>query len=323
MNRRPEILIVSLSNIGDVILTTPVITSLKDKFPDSRMTLVVGPRARGVVEGSRFIDRLVVYDKQASWSRKIEYVRQLREVNYDYVVDLRNSLVPFLVKTQKRSPVIRRFKKNSIKDRHLEILERMGLGPLKQIPFDFYHPEDWDEITQKLRRRRVDLNGGFAVIAPVAASGLKTWKIEGFKKVIEKLLRETKMTFLLAGAEREKNFLEPLAALNPLRVHNLAGETGLKHLAALIDHSEFVLANDSSVMHLALEQKCRVAAVFGPTDPEKSGQKSEKFHAVRENISCSPCERSTCRFSRQACFEDLSPEKVFDACRELIHAEVH
>ena len=48
-----NILVVTLSNIGDVILTTPVITNLAVLYPQARLTVVVGPRARPVLEGSR------------------------------------------------------------------------------------------------------------------------------------------------------------------------------------------------------------------------------------------------------------------------------
>jgi ADP-heptose:LPS heptosyltransferase len=106
-----KILVITLSNFGDVILTTPVIMRLVRKFPEARITVVVGPRAQSVLQRSPDIHKIVVYDKKASLWGKIKFILELRKTKYDWVVDLRNTAIPFLVSCKHRTPLFRKFSK--------------------------------------------------------------------------------------------------------------------------------------------------------------------------------------------------------------------
>jgi heptosyltransferase I len=319
-NEKPggSILIVTLSNIGDVILTTPVISSLAARYPESKITVVVGPRAKNVLESSRKIDRLIVYDKHASLSEKWRFLKQLREESYDLVVDLRNTAIPFLVKNKRRSRLFRKFSSISFREKHLEVLKWLHLNS-DAIPFfDFYNEADEASVHQKILSRGLNPNHGYIVIAPIAASSNKTWNIENFKKVITQLLRDSDLPVFLVGSPKEKSLLEPLISEFPSRIFNFAGETTLPELAALIAKASLVLANDSSILQLAYELDRPAVAIFGPTNWNKSGRQGRNFRTVRFEVACSPCELAQCKFERQTCFEDLQVEDVVKSCFEVL-----
>lgn len=313
-----NILIVTLSNIGDVILTTPVMTAVKKKFPDAKLTVVVGPKAKALLSGSTSVDRVVVYDKKVNLIEKLKFLRELRQERYDWVIDLRNTAIPYLVKTRKRSPMIRLCKELSFRKRHLEILKSMTDDVTDFSAFDFYNPLDEKSAVEKVTAEGVRAKRGWIAVAPVAASELKTWKLDGFKKVIERLLEESEEDIVLVGDKREGEIMEPLVAVNPKRVHNLGGKTTLRELAAIVARASLLLTNDSAVMHLGYEMDRPVVAIFGPTHHQKYGRVGPQFKIVREEIECSPCEQPRCKFERQHCFEDLSAEKVVAACKELL-----
>lgn len=315
---RQKILLITLSNIGDVILTTAVLMALKAEFPQSEVTIVVGPRGKGIFEGSRYVSRLIIYDKHASWFNKIRFVLDLRKESYDKVIDLKNSAVPFLVKAKQRSPLIRFFQEQSLRARHLEILKMMGLQYQNTPVFDFYNEADEKSVLRKLEAKGLREKDGWILIAPMALSELKTWKLSGFAEVIERLLKERPEPIVLSGGERERPFIESLVQINPSRVMSLAGEITLREMAVLIARSALLLSNDSSTMHMGYELNVSVAAIFGPTNAEKAGRKGPRFRIVREEMPCSPCEKPQCRFPRQHCLEDLKAEKVFLACKELL-----
>ncbi len=315
-----RILFITLSNIGDVIVTTPVLSILASKFPDAKITVVSGPRAQGVLQRSRKIDRLIIYNKKASLRQKWKFLKALRTQNYDLVIDLKNTAIPFLVTAGKRSPFIRRYWETNMRARHLEVLKMTGISYSEIPPFDFFREEDEISLLGKLKAKGVAANRNWIVIAPAAASELKTWRFEGFQKVIERLLVEREEDIVLVGDKRERDIAEPLRKINPGRIHNLGGETTLNELAALVSRASLVLANDSAVMHLGHELNRPVVAIFGPTNHKKSGYQGPRFKGVREPVFCSPCEQPRCRFKRQSCFEDLQPEKVFKACVELLEA---
>jgi len=137
-----KIMLVTLSNIGDVILTTPVIMALKSSFPDSEITLVVGPRAVELFSRNNSIDKIIVYDKHASLLKQFRFLRELRKTRYDYVVDLRHTAIPFLVRAKKRSPLFRKLQSVLMKERHLEVLKQMGLETITK-PFAFFRSMFW------------------------------------------------------------------------------------------------------------------------------------------------------------------------------------
>ena len=87
-----KILFITLSNIGDVILTLPVLDYLREEFPHSDITVMVGPRPKEVFENNPNIDRLIVYDKHLRLNEKIRLFNELKKENFDMVVDLRNTL---------------------------------------------------------------------------------------------------------------------------------------------------------------------------------------------------------------------------------------
>jgi heptosyltransferase-2 len=192
---------------------------------------------------------------------------------------------------------------------------------IENIPvFEFFGPQDEKRLSEKLRNHGVTEENGWILVAPAAASELKTWRLAGFGEVIKRLLSESSENILLVGDKRERDISEPLVKINSSRIHNLGGETTLPELACLVSKCSFLLANDSALMHLGYELDRPVVGVFGPTHHNKADHQRANFKIVRELVFCAPCEKPVCRFERQACFEDLKAEKVFEACREFLYA---
>ncbi len=319
VDKKGNLLFVTLSNIGDVILTMPALTAAARHYPGASVTVVCGPKAASLLTGSRWVDRLLIYDKKASWKEKLQFLKELRKTRYDCVVDLRNSAMPFLVSAKKRSPVFRRFRSVSMRERHLEVLEKMRLQAETPSVFDFFNAEDERRLLHKLKYKGVRGDKDWIVIAPVAASSVKTWRLEGFREVIRRLLDEQNKDIILVGDSGAVDACRSLIGEDRHRVFSLAGETPLRELAVLVSRSALVLANDSAVMHLAHEMDRAVVSLFGPTNHEKYGRSGPHWRIVREGVKCSPCEAAQCRFERQSCFEDLRSEKVFQACMEVMN----
>ena len=195
----------------------------------------------------------------------------------------------------------------------------MGIKPDIIPPFDFFSENEEANMRQKVARAAGSLKAdSWVLVAPRAASELKSWRMGGFSEVVRNLLEETEDPIILIGDESQKLLIEPLKEINPKRIFNFSGLTTLRELAALIARASLLVTNDSAVMHLGYELNSPVAAIFGPTHHLKYGRTGPKFRIIREELPCSPCESPRCRFARQACMEDLETHKVMDACRELL-----
>lgn len=307
-SHRKNILVITLSNIGDVVLTTPVIAFLRNKFPDARMSVVTGPKAVSLLEGSRQIDRLLVYDKFAGWQHKVNLAGELRKENYEWVVDLKNSALPFLVHAKQRSPVFRSFQFRSARAQYLEILQKMNLFDEPDFAtylsdFNFYSKSDESSLSEKLRAKGGYPDSSWIIVAPGAGSEAKRWPIESFCGVIDKILETSSFQIAAVGDTSEKLLGVKLAEMDSKRILNLTGEITLRELAAFIARAKLVLSNDSACMHLGYELDRPVAAIFGPTDHRRYGRESKIWRIVREpSIGA------------------VSQEKVFEACSQLLNS---
>src|SRR6185437_13393601 len=127
---------------------------------------------------------------------------------------------------------------------------------------------------------------------------------------------------VLAGAARERAACAEVAQLAP-GVVNLAGETTLSELAALIRRAAICVTNDSGPMHLAVALDRPVVSIFGPTDPIWIGPYGRADAALRAGVPCSPCllrQLSRCRFGH-VCMENVSAQAVIERMEDVISGD--
>ncbi len=319
-----KILFFTLSNIGDAILTVPVLDRLQERFPGARIDVMAGPRSAEVFAGDPRVERLFVYDKGVPFRRKAELAVRLRRERYDLVVDLRNSLIQLLAGARYRTSFFRTVPAGSRhkKDVHLARLRRLGIVEGEKGG-DSRRPERgylW--ITERDRQYAAGIfpagTGKKAiVISPGARSRLKQWDAGGFVRLADALIEELSALVVLAGDADE----EPLARQIAARMKNkplvLAGKTSLGRLAALIERADLVVTNDSAPLHLGSMAGTPVLAMFGPTDPEEYGPLSRGSRVVRKKLDCAPCRRAECPRGGE-CMRRISPEEVLAAAREML-----
>lgn len=315
-----NILVVTLSNFGDVILTTPVIMGLAQKYPWARITVVVGPRARSVLQRSPEIYKIVIYDKKASLWKKLEFITELRKVKYDQVVDLRNTAIPFLVACRKRTPLFRKFSEVNMRDRHLEMLAKVEPDISSPPPFHFFNKADEMFALRALEVAGIREKSGWILVAPGAASERKRWPVQHFKEVIRRLHEKTGKRVLLVGTENERPVAESILAELPGIVGVLCGDLVLSETAALIANASLVIANDSAIMHLGFELGTPTVGIFGPTDHEKYGHEGPDFYVAREDAKACSCGSDKLPRAERSCFHGLGPEKVIKLSLEFLNA---
>ena len=104
-----RILVITLSNVGDIILTTPVMATLAIEFPAARIDVMVGPRGKEIFDHDRRVFKLIIYDKHTSLAQKRRLQLKLKSLNYDLAVDLRNTIFPLLINPKYRTSTMQRF----------------------------------------------------------------------------------------------------------------------------------------------------------------------------------------------------------------------
>lgn len=313
-----KILVFTLSNIGDVILNTPVISLLRENFPKSSISVLVGPKATSIFTGSCTVNEVIVFDKHVSWFQKIALVFQLRKRKFDLVIDLRNTAIAFFIGTKYSTSFFVDRTAASMRDRHLNRVRFLIPVEGKKNQFDFYSETEKKSAFQKLKTiSRSSHERDYIVIAPGAGSSLKRWTINGFSEVMNYFLEKNKNVVLIGwDLERELGLELERKASRP--IINLIGSLSLRESAALIGNASLVIVNDSAVMHLAHELNRPTVSIFGPTDHKKYGQTGNNRRVIRLNLKCSPCEAARCRLERRVCLDDLPAHFVIEASEELL-----
>jgi len=312
-----RILVITLSNIGDIILTTPVISALTKEFPDARMDVMVGPQGREIFEKDPNIFKVIIYDKHIPMADKARLQIKLRKLRYDLVVDIRNTVFPLLIGPKYRTATIQKFPHHIIhsKKKHLYRLKSVGIDNLEEASYIHVTKEDEEYVDGVLKGHGI--SDPIVVISPGAKSHLKRWTAEGFTEIADRLMAECKANVIFIGAKEDEQVVGDIIAKMKNKPYNLVDKTSIRQLASLIKRAIVLITNDSAPLHLGNAVGAKVVAIFGPTDPRKYGPTGEFDVVIKERVSCAPCERAECDHNYE-CMRSISPGLVFDAARMII-----
>jgi 3-deoxy-D-manno-octulosonic-acid transferase/heptosyltransferase-1 len=154
----------------------------------------------------------------------------------------------------------------------------------------------------------------FVAVNPVAFWETKLWGEEKFAELCDRLREELGIGIVLTGGESAP--LERICRKMRTKAVNLGGRTTLRELACIYREAALLVTTDSGPMHLAAAAGTPVVALFGPTDPARTGPYGPGHRIIRKGLSCSPCFRKRCETPR--CMTDISVEEVFTAVKEML-----
>jgi heptosyltransferase-2 len=336
-----KILFITLSNIGDVILTLPVLDYLKGKFSDAAITVMSGPRAREIFEIDPRIASFIAYDKHAPLKEKIRLFNKLKKEYFDMVVDLRNTFFGVFLPASSRTPFLRIIPKNikHMKEKHLyQIPDARAQSPFKMEPTPqptagwlplgrsikndslCVRPQDEEYVKRLLRENNIKEGDGIIVVSAGARSHIKRWAKEKFSDLIPLLIKEFAAKIILVGDKEDMPINKYIAGRLSYSLLDSSGRTTLLQLACLLKKARLVITNDSAVLHTASYLNIPVVAIFGPTDDLKYGPWSADCAVVRRSIFCSPCQKAQCRFGTLECMSLIKVEDVLRQVRNTLAA---
>jgi ADP-heptose:LPS heptosyltransferase len=312
-----RILVITLSNVGDIILTTPVIRVLSKEFPAARMDVVVGPSGKEIFDKDPRISKLIIYDKHVSLLEKRRMQLKLKKLKYDMVVDLRNTVLPLLLGSRYRTNPMQTFPKTVLhrKHKHLYRLHCLDMHNLDENSY-IYIPEEDEKHTEDLIRKSGICEPVIA-INPGAKSHLKRWTVEAFAELADRLISECKASVVFIGLKEDKDIVSAIMKKMRQRAHDFVDKTNIRQLASLLKRAKLLITNDSAPLHLGCAVGTRVLSIFGPTDPEKYGPTGEFDVVVNKKLFCSPCESAECKQGHE-CMKLISADEVYEAAKIMV-----
>jgi heptosyltransferase-1 len=171
-------------------------------------------------------------------------------------------------------------------DRYLSVATMLGLDD-SAADFSFPIPQQAAARIDALLDYYDIAKAKLVAMAPGTIWQTKEWRSDGFAEVARHFLQNG-FAVTLIGSDRERAVCETVAAAAPGTI-NLAGETTLSELAALIARAAIGITNDSGPMHLAVALGRPVVSVFGPTDQIWAGPYRRDGAVLRAELPCSPC----------------------------------
>jgi heptosyltransferase-2 len=308
-----KILFITLSNIGDCILTLPVLDTLRANFTQAKITVMVGPRPKEIFENNPNISRLIVYDKYTKLREKIRLFGELKKEKFDLVVDLRNSLFgAFLPAKYRTAPFLRApHSLRHMKYRHLFKIQNLKFKIQNLQKQSLYlRPEDEKYIKAILKENSIVDEDKIIVVAPGARSHIKRWSAERFADLIDRLIAKCGVKVVLVGDKEDASICGVIRQQVKNPVLDLCAKTSIRELASLLKMAACVVTNDSAVLHLASYMDAPVVALFGPTDEFKYGPWSRIGFVAKKDIACRPCQKAQCRYGTLWCLEKIKVEEV-------------
>jgi len=346
-----RVLLVKPSSLGDVIHALPVAVALKEAFPGVEVDWVVGRPYAELVAAQPAVERTLLFERRrwggwGFWHHRREWrnlVARLREAKYDVAIDLQGLARSAALTRASRAParvglttarefgrfaytvaVRPRHPEAHAVDRYLQTLRALGVTPPAEPRFELAVPEH--------ARRRVDallaeelVAEEIVCVAPGARWETKRWPAERFAQVAAGLARchgpggQDNVRVIVVGTEDDAERARVVTEGVGEQALDWTGRTSLVELAALLERSALLLTNDSGPMHLAAAVGTPLVAVFGPTNPSRTGPYGERAVVVTSAAHCAPCYRRQCE--RLVCLREVRVESVLHHAQALLRGE--
>jgi len=282
-----RVLLIRLRSIGDTVLMTPCLASLKSWRPDLEIAVLSEPLAAPVLEDHPMVDKLLIAGR--AFFERARLILQMRRLHFDaafnmhggttatilarlsgarYRVGYGDYNLSWMLNRRAPSPdlILNRASMHSV-EQQLALLRWSGMPWPDERPRLILQTDPETETLARARLAGLGIKSAFAALAPAAAFESKRWPAHKFSEVIDHLSRQwdlPSVIFAGPGQERVADEAASGSSAKPVVVTGIS----LKELIALLGLSSIYVGNDSGPMHIATALARPVVAVFGSSNAD-------------------------------------------------------
>jgi len=343
-----KILILKPSSLGDVIQALPVLRLLKLHFRNAEIFWWIDSALAPLLEDDPDLTGIVRFERKRwkslrYWPEMARSIRWMREQKFDLVIDLQSlarsgafawlANGKFLVGLDDAREgahgyydiaVPRKSFHTHAVDWYLSVLPQIGVPIHNNFQ---WIPERQETATKvesifksKLNPQSAICNSQLIVLQPGARWNNKRWPVENFSALVKLLAQKfPDARFAILGSADDKSLGEKISAAEPNRILNLCGETSLPEMIEWIRLCDLMITNDTGPMHVAAALGKPLVALFGPTEPRRTGPYGQLQNVLQIQLPCEPCMKSNCTWKNPIeCLTTISPQTVFERAQKLI-----
>ncbi len=345
MNRVENILVVRLSAIGDIVFSSPLISALRRRYPDARISWLVQPESKALLRNHPQLDRVIVWPRGewlelwrrrqwgTLWGRVRQFRRELRGYHFDLVIDLQGLLKSGLLAWFSGAPdriglgsrevsqllmtrvVERGDGGGRIGSEYYQMAQRLGL-PVDDFRM-YVALSEADRDFAKSVATKETLSPGYGAVAPFTTRPQKHWPESHWVNLIENLAAELTLPVVILGGPEERAAAERIAATAGGDTLSLVGKTSLTEAAAVIQQARILIGVDTGLTHMGIAFDRPTLALFGSTCPYLDTTK-ENARVIYHSLPCSPCRRRPTCSGAYTCMAEIFPQEVVRAARQLL-----
>ena len=328
-----KILILKPSSLGDVIQALPVLRLLRLRFPQSEICWWIDANLRSLLEDDPDLTETVPFERHRwssplHWGELLASVRRMRARKFDWVIDLqslaRSGLFAWLANGELTVGLddaregARGFYDVSVRrpsfhthavDWYLEALRLLKVP----VHWDFNWLPERKAVAAQLKEKFAVGSGLWLVIQPGARWANKRWPVEYFAELVRRLALDLPAArFVILGGEKDAPLGQNIAGVAPARCLDLTGRTSLAEMVEWIRLCDLMVTNDTGPMHVAAALGKPVVALFGPTEPRRTGPYRQVDRTLRlTSLPCAPCFKESCSYEKPfECLRGISPASV-------------
>lgn len=340
-----RILAISCTAIGDTLMSTPALHSLRQAYPNAHIALLVNPAYVSLFVNNPDVNELIPY--AGRWKGFLRMALLLRRRNFDVSAILHGN-EPQATPLAYLSGARWRFKlPNSNEYRFLlsnaepvqtwadfdhGIDQRLAVAKLAGgLPVDGRLVLPLVPATTASLNQRLADRWGIAEAGPVigfqvgASTSSRRWSPESYAELARRLLLlNPGLHIVITGSPAERKLAEGIAKqVDSARVAVTAGEVPLSEMPALLRRTSMLVTPDTGIMHMAVAVGTPVVALFAAADHRSSGprQDLERHTIIQKWRTCDPCLSRRCPYAAPLCMENIHVDEVEAACRRYLTQE--
>jgi heptosyltransferase I len=332
-------LIVRLGSLGDVVHGIPVAAALRQEFPSSRIDWMVDPRYLELLNLVKGIDRKIPVDPRAikhgpGRVRFKHTLRELREADYDAVIDLQGLLKSAMLARSVRGRRTIGFPRKHLREPLARVFYTVApdpgeathviyknlalLAPLKvtdrRLRFPIEIPRT-PTLLQVVQRFQPD---GYVLINPGAAWPNKQWPPERFGEVAAAIARDFGWRSLVLWGPGEQELAHGVVAASS-GAADPSPPTTITDLVGIARHARMMISGDTGPLHIAGAVNTPIVSLYGPTQPERNGPWGLYDVAISRVQQCSCVYERKCK-KTERCIDDISVAEVMSAVHRRVAA---
>jgi heptosyltransferase-2 len=335
-----NILIWLPSPMGDAVLCTPALRSLRRHFNSGKIYFFANSTVHQILTPCSFNDEWIGQKDKNLFA----IAKQLKEYKFTHAILFKNSfasaLACFLAGITSRIGYAREkrgflltdklyppklpngeFKPLSMIDYYFAIASWLGAETTDRKLELLIDPLKLDSMKSKLP----ELSGSDGPVIILVPGGMfgpsKCWPSERFAQTAEYLIDnyKAKVVISVAPEPAEKRIADEICNSSRHKLINLADKSlSIGELKALFSTADLVISNDTGPRHIAIALQRKVISLFGPNDPVWTDTGYENEMQLIGDVPCAPCRKPVCTKSEHLCMQAITVEMVCDAAKKLL-----